>query len=203
MQGPSTEDTVAADETATFASKLAQLIGVANLTSAAGWQSSQDDSVGARDRDGTWVTRNGKQMEVVFNAINSTIPRASKFEWLLQTPTPLYMMLEQTLGVEIKLLIIPPGQILPPVEHPTGTVVLSKALSGACDVRQYLGDPRGIYIHIHAYIHKNTHACMHTYIHTYIHAYVCMYTHTHIHAHMLHVCACVYVCACVCVCVFV
>jgi hypothetical protein len=164
MQGPSTEEEpVAAGETATFPSKLAQLIGVANLTSAAGWQSSQDDSVGARDRDGTWVTRNDKQMEVVFNAINSTIPRVSKFEWLLQTPTPLYMMLEQTLGVEIKLLIIPPGKILPPVEHPTGTVVLSKALSGACDVRQYLGDPRGRYIHIHACMH----ACMlHTYVHT-------------------------------------
>jgi hypothetical protein len=177
MQGPSTEEEpVAAGETATFPSKLAQLIGVANLTSAAGWQSSQDDSVGARDRDGTWVTRNDKQMEVVFNAINSTIPRVSKFEWLLQTPTPLYMMLEQTLGVEIKLLIIPPGKILPPVEHPTGTVVLSKALSGACDVRQYLGDPRGRYIHIHACMH----ACMHAYIHTYVCIFTCIHVYIYI-----------------------
>ena len=155
MQGPSTERPAVAvgggainvgngdsANARAFASKLAQLIGVANYTSAAGWQSSHDDSVGARDRDGTWVTRNDQQMEVVFNALNSTIPRASAFEWLLQTPAPLYMMLEKTLGVEIKLLVIPPGQILPPVEHPTGTVVLSKALRGSCDVRQMIGDPR-------------------------------------------------------------
>ena len=124
-------------------SKLQQLISVANTTSAMGWQNSREDTIGARDRDGTWVTRNDEQMEKVFNALNSTIPRQAPFEWLLSSPTPLLMTLEETLGVEIRLILIPLGQILPPVEHPTGTVVLSKALYGSCDVRQMLGDPRG------------------------------------------------------------
>jgi hypothetical protein len=122
-----------------WATKLAEIIGLANSTSQLGWQASMDDSVGARDRDGTWVTRNEEQMEKVFNALNSTIPCAAAFEWLLRSPMPLYVMIEETLGVEIKLIIVPPGQILPPVEHPTGTVVLSKALYGMCDVRQMLG----------------------------------------------------------------
>ena len=148
MQSPAVgeEDLAVEDPAGTGAgkwdSKLAELIAIANRTSALGWQSSQDDSVGARDRDGTWVTRNAEQMERVFGALNSTIPRAAAFEWLLQAPTPLYLVLEETLGVEVKVLVVPPGQILPPVEHPTGTVVLSKALYGACDVRQMLGDPR-------------------------------------------------------------
>ena len=124
-------------------SKLEQLIAIANTTSAMGWKHSMEDTVGARDRDGTWVTRNDAQMEKVFDALNSTMPRVSAFAWLLQSPTPLVMTLEDTLGVEMKLIVVPAGQILPPVEHPTGTVVMSKALYGTCDVRQMLGDPRG------------------------------------------------------------
>jgi hypothetical protein len=126
-----------------YKSKLEQLIAIANTTSAMGWKHSMEDTVGARDRDGTWVTRNDAQMEKVFDALNSTMPRVSAFAWLLQSPTPLVMTLEDTLGVEMKLIVVPAGQILPPVEHPTGTVVMSKALYGTCDVRQMLGDPRG------------------------------------------------------------
>jgi len=142
---PTAEDTTAnapAGEIK-WESKLQQIIGIANETSTLGWKSSVEDTVGSRDRDGTWVTRNAEQMELVFNALNSSIPRKSAFEWLLTSPMPVYMVLNETIGVEVKLLVVPPGQILPPVEHPTGTVVLSKALYGACDVRQMLGDPRG------------------------------------------------------------
>ena len=147
MQGQSTAEEVPssapADKVQKFDTKLSSIIGIANMTSELGWKLSVADTVGARDRDGTWVTRNADQMELVFNALNSTVPRAAAFEWLLQSPMPVYMILNQTVGVEVKLLVVPPGQILPPVEHPTGTVVLSKALYGACDVRQMLGDPRG------------------------------------------------------------
>ena len=46
-------------------------------------------------------------------------------------------------GVEVTIYFMPAGQSLPPLEYPTGTVVLSKALFGVCEVKQMLGDPRG------------------------------------------------------------
>ena len=41
------------------------------------------------------------------------------------------------------IYFIPAGKSLPPLEYPTGAVVLSKALFGVCEVKQMLGDPRG------------------------------------------------------------
>jgi hypothetical protein len=44
---------------------------------------------------------------------------------------------------QVRILLLPAGAVLPPLQHPTGSLVLCKALFGAADVRQMLGDPRG------------------------------------------------------------
>ena len=43
--------------------RLGELVALANETATVGWALSQEDSSGARDRDGTWVTRNNPRLE--------------------------------------------------------------------------------------------------------------------------------------------
>ncbi|EKX32979.1 N-ethylmaleimide-sensitive factor A [Guillardia theta CCMP2712] len=123
--------------------KLLHIVELANKTSAMGWASAREDSVGARDRDGTWVLKNEEAMEELKAAMKAAIPYAPSWSWINQSPTALEVTVEETEGAEVKLLFLPPGQSLPPFEYPTGTVVLLKTLFGRCDVRQMLGNPRG------------------------------------------------------------
>ena len=46
-----------------MADRLGELVALANETATVGWALSQEDSSGARDRDGTWVTRNNPRLE--------------------------------------------------------------------------------------------------------------------------------------------
>jgi hypothetical protein len=106
-------------------------------------------------------------MSQLKNLINETFPRPRNWRWLASSPRPLYIKPVKSLGddtrslicslvsslredltcifsgVEVTIYYLPAGQSLPPLEYPTGTVVLSKALFGVCEVKQMLGDPRG------------------------------------------------------------
>ncbi len=112
----------------------------------------------------TWVTRNDGLMNSLWTALNETLPRTRNWRWLSASPHPFFIKPLKTLGahpavslpppcphrspphlpgVEVTIYYLPAAQSLPPLEYPTGTVVLSKALFGACEVKQMLGDPRG------------------------------------------------------------
>lgn len=115
----------------------------ANTTSSLGWQYSGDDATNGRDRDGTWVTRNETLMKEMKGCLNQTLPRMQSWQWLLTSPWPFVVPSLQSEGAEVRILFLPAGSSLPAMERPTGAVILSKALFGACDVKQMLGNPRG------------------------------------------------------------
>jgi len=87
--------------------------------------------------------RDEAAMEEMKKAVNGTFARPSAWGWLLGSPQPFTVPLSKTPGVEMRIVVIPTGQSLPPFEHPAGAVVLSKALVGACEVKQMLGNSRG------------------------------------------------------------